>query len=73
MTVKRERFVRLTEARVSKALQAIRVIGNLANKNHYEYTEADLRKIVKALGTEIDGMASRFRNAESKARPAFKL
>lgn len=73
MSSKREKFVDLAEARVSRAMQAIRVVGNLSNRNNYEYTDDDVRKIVKALSAEIDAMQARFRSTDSKARPEFKL
>ena len=73
MSSKREKFVGLAEARVSRAMQAIRVVGNLSNRNNYEYTDDDIRKIVKALSAEIDAMQARFRSTDSKARPEFKL
>jgi len=70
---KREKFVDLAEARVSRALQSIRVIGNLSNRSTYEYTDDDVRRIVKALSAELETMQARFRAPESKARPEFKL
>jgi hypothetical protein len=70
---KRENFVRLAEARVSRAMQAIRLIGNLTNRSAYEYSDEDVRKIVKALNSEIEAMQARFRSSDSKARPEFKL
>lgn len=73
MTPKREKFVRLAEARVSRAMQAVRVVGNLGNKGNYDYSDEDVRKIVKALTAEIDAMAARFKNSDTKARPEFKL
>lgn len=73
MTQKRDRFVRLAEARVSRTLQSIRVIGNLANRGNYEYSDEDVRKILKALTAEIDAMVARFKNSDTKARPEFKL
>ncbi len=70
---KREKFVRLAEARTAKAMQSIRVIGNLANKSNYDYTDDDVRKISKTLHAEVDAMVARFRNTDSKSRPVFKL
>ena len=70
---KRDKFVRLAEARVSKAMQAIRLIGNLNNRSAYDYSEDDLKKIVKALTSEVDAMAARFRQTEGRSRPEFKL
>ena len=70
---KRDKFVRLAEARVSKAMQAIRLVGNLNNRSAYDYSEDDLKKIVKALNAEVDAMAARFRQTEGRSRPEFKL
>jgi hypothetical protein len=46
---KRDRFVKLAESRTAGAIKAIRVIGKLGNRSHYEYSEADVRKIAAAL------------------------
>jgi len=73
VSAKRDKFVNLAEARVSRAMQAIRVIGNLSNRSNYEYTEEDIRKIVKAIAAETEAMQARFRSADAKARPVFKL
>lgn len=51
---KREKFVRLAENRTNKAIEMIRLLGNLANKSSYDYTRADAEKIFKALENEID-------------------
>lgn len=50
---KREKFIRLAEARTNKALEMIRLIGNLSNKSVYDYTDKDLEKIFKVLETEV--------------------
>ncbi len=71
--IKRQKFVSLAEARVSRALQAIRVIGNLSNRSTYEYTDEDVRRIVKALSAELESVQARFRSPESKVRANFKL
>jgi len=70
---KRDRFVRLAETRTAKAMQAIRVIGNLANRSNYEFTDEDVKKIAKTLHAEVDAMVARFRNTDSRSRPVFKL
>lgn len=50
---KRDKFIRLAETRTNKALEMIRLIGNLSNKAVYDYTDKDVDKIFKALETEI--------------------
>ena len=70
---KRDKFVRLAEARTAKAMHSIRVIGNLANRSNYEFNDDDVRKIAKTLHAEVDAIVARFRNTDSKSRPVFKL
>lgn len=57
---KRVKFVDLANSRVNRTLKDIRLIGNLSNRSAYEYTEEDVRKIVRALQREIDVMRGRF-------------
>jgi len=42
----RERFVKLAENRVARAIKDIRLIGNLSNRSNYTYSEDDVKKIV---------------------------
>lgn len=50
---KEEKFIRLAEKRTNEAIKKIRLIGNLSNKNNYEYSEEQVTTIIKALETEI--------------------
>lgn len=74
MRDKRSRFVELGQARVTKATQLLRLIGNLANHNNYEYSEDDVQKILSALDAEMKLLKARFQTALSKkAKDEFKL
>ncbi|MGN1295211.1 MAG: hypothetical protein ACI4U5_02270, partial [Bacilli bacterium] len=46
---KREKFVRLAESRMNNALKQIELLSNLSNTSAYEYTNADVDKIIRAL------------------------
>jgi predicted helicase len=70
---KREKFVELAESRTKNAIKAIRVIAKLGNKNAYEFTEADVSKIAKALIREIELMKARMSSTGSKELAEFKL
>jgi len=72
MRDKRERFVSLAEKRVNKAIKDIRLIGNLSNKNNYEYEDSETQAIFRALEQEIKALRSRF-NQSSKKDDFFKL
>jgi hypothetical protein len=60
MTAKREKFVELATKRVNRAIKDMRLIGNLSNRSAYAYTDEDVRKILRALQREVDGVKSRF-------------
>lgn len=51
---KRDRFVRLAQGRVNAALTANSKIEHLANKATYEYGDADVDRIEKALRDSVD-------------------
>ena len=73
MADKRERFVSLAEKRVTKTIRDLRLVGNLANKNNYSYTEQDAARIVTALEAELKLLKSRFLADGGKSSVAFKL
>jgi len=70
---RREKFVGLAEKRVSNALDSIRRVGNLSNRSIYEYTDADVSKIILALSTEMSELKRKFSSGGLKDRPTFKL
>lgn len=70
---KRDKFVRLAERRTSVALRAIRLIGNLSNRNNYDYAKADAKKITAALAREVEEMRRRFENPGGRTVQDFKL
>jgi hypothetical protein len=70
---KRAKFVELAEARVGRALETIRLIGNLANKNNYEYSDSDCTKIITALEKEVRNLRTKFNSEDGKSKAEFKL
>jgi hypothetical protein len=72
-TSKQERFRGLAEKRTNKALDAILRIGNLSNRQIYEYDESEVRKIAKALRDAINTIESRFESSKGRAGGGFKL
>ena len=73
MSEKREKFVRLAENRVNKALKDVQLIGNLSNRNAYEYTDDDIRKIFGALQGGLNGAKARFSKESGDAGGEFRL
>ena len=73
MSIKRENFVRLAEERVSRALDSIRVIGNLSNRSNYEYDDQDVKKIIKILQDEITKVKTKLEAKSGISKQQFKL
>lgn len=73
MSQKREKFISLAEKRVEKTLHNLKLIGNLSNKSAYEYTEADVTEIFKALQKEMDVAKARFNITGRKDGSSFKI
>jgi mitochondrial fission protein ELM1 len=71
---KRGRFIELGEARVRKATQALRLIGNLSNTSNYEYSQEDAHKILSALDNEMKLLRAKFQAALSRrSKDEFRL
>lgn len=49
MENKRDRFVRLAEARTNKIINMVQLLGNCANTSVYEYSDADVEQIFGAI------------------------
>ena len=64
---KRRKFAELGTKRVNKAINEIRLVGNLSNKANYDYTEADVRQIMKALRDAVTEAESRFKKSQGKS------
>ncbi|WP_223478073.1 hypothetical protein [Oricola indica] len=73
MRDKRKKFIDLAEARVNRAIKDIRLIGNLANKGAYDYTDEDSRKMFRAIQKELDMAKSRFSGDSGGKDSEFKL
>ncbi|ESY65096.1 hypothetical protein X743_29755 [Mesorhizobium sp. LNHC252B00] len=70
---KREKFVELAENRTRNAIKAIRTIAKLGNKNAYDYSETDVKKIANALNKEVDALRARMTASGGKEVVDFEL
>ncbi|MBD8641623.1 hypothetical protein [Sphingomonas sp. CFBP 13733] len=73
MRDKRSKFVQLANRRVAKAIDQMRLIGNLSNTAAYEFTEEDAQKIVTALQKATDATKARFSKTASMSEQTFSL
>lgn len=65
-------FKRLAGNRTNNAITSIRLLGNLANRNNYSYSEEDYKRIFNSLEEELKLSKSKFLIALNKKKK-FKL
>lgn len=70
---KRERFVRLAEARTNKIIDMIQLLRNCANANTYEYTQQDVDQIFSAIEAELREAKKKYQKVESNRTSKFTL
>ena len=67
---KREAFERLATQRTNAVLEKLRVLGNCANPQLYDYTDDDIKLIFRAIRSELRTVESSF---GQKTRREFRL
>jgi len=65
---KHSNFVRLAEARTSRAVKQIQLIRNLANRAKYEYSDREYEAIIEALTIEVCELQKTFDKKNKKQR-----
>lgn len=70
---KREKFVRMAEARTIKIISMIRLLGNCSNRLAYEYTDRDVAKIFSAIESAVSDAKKRFKNTPNGTAQVFSL
>lgn len=73
MSEKHDKFRDLAEGRTSRALESVRRIGNLSNRHLYEWDDAEVRKIVKALKDAVGEIERKFAAPKISREKNFKL
>jgi hypothetical protein len=73
MPPKRAKFREIAEARTNRAIETISRIGNLSNKQLYEWEEAEVKKMMKALRDAVAEVEHRFASPKTKRSGGFTL
>lgn len=73
MADKHQKFVELAEKRVNRAIDDLRLVGNLSNRHNYSFTDEEAQKIIAALEAEVKLLKKRFSADNVDARPRFTL
>ena len=70
---KSDRFERLAERRVTEALHKMRLIGNLANRHNYSYSDEQVKQVIEALESEFRQVKARFRQETAVQSQGFSF
>ncbi len=57
---RRERFKRLATTRTNAVLQKLKVLGNCANRQAYEYSEEEVEKIFASIDKYLKSIKAKF-------------
>ena len=68
---KRIKFKRLLNSRMTRAIQHIRLIGNLSDKRHYDYTDDQVKLVQKTLNEELNLTIDRFNLAGKRSANSY--
>lgn len=73
LETKRQKFVRLAEARTNKIIDMLQLLGNCSNSSAYDYTQEDVDKIFSAIESEVKEARKKFNKIESNKSKRFTL
>lgn len=73
METRHARFRRLATARGDRLIREIALLGNLANRKNYDYTEDEVEQLFKPIEAELRAVRARFDpSAASERKVTFK-
>lgn len=70
---KREKFVRIAEARTNKILNMVDLLGNCSNPSIYEYSQSDVNQIFSAIENAIKDAKKKFSAQDTGKTKKFPL
>ena len=70
---KSAKFVELATSRVNRSLKELALVGNLANRSNYQYSDEQAKKIIRALQAGLEQVKSRFSSGGALNQSNFKL
>lgn len=70
---KRDKFVRLAEARTNKIITMVQLLGNCANTAIYDYTQADVEQVFGAIEAELKEARKKFNKVDTGKTRRFSL
>ena len=73
MNTRSDKFIVLANNRVNKVIKQLKLVGNLSNKSHYDYSEEDAKKIILAIESEVRNLKQKFIKNKKNKLNEFKL
>mgnify|MGYP007077595102 CR=1 FL=1 len=70
---KRDKFVRLAEARTNKIIDTLQLLGNLSNTGVYEYSKKDIDQMFKAIEECVSDTKNKFSKVDIKEKKRFSF
>ena len=67
---KKDAFRRLATQRTNAVIKRLRILGHCSNPQLYEYTQEDVKKMFRAIESELRSVKAKFTNS---SQSEFKL
>lgn len=71
--LRRQRFEKIASKRVQKILDDINVLSNCSNRNNYEYSDADVKKMMAAIRGQVKQLEMAFSDQKGNGKQTFKF
>jgi len=72
-STKRERFKNVAGRRVQKVLDDIESLSKCANKSTYEYSDEEIRKMLKAINEKVNLLKAAFSASSKSGKQTFEF
>jgi len=72
-TAKKDRFKNVAGRRVQKVLDDLESLSKCANKNTYEYSDEEVRKMLKAINEKVLLLKSAFSASSRSGKQTFEF
>ena len=69
---KKEKFIRIAEARTNKIIDMIKLLGNCSNRNIYDFDKEDVKIIFSTIEEELKLAKAKFEMANTSEKK-FKI
>ena len=72
-TAKRDRFISVAGRRVQKVLDDLESLSKCANKNTYEYSDEEVKKMLKAINEKVTVLKAAFSANSKSGKQTFEF